>query len=150
MRDWQPPGRRVPTGSSRKPDNLRSGPRMCGQALRRAVGKERLGFLAGREEMGECESRERHFSHQHNTARPGGHDQRHHDRTGGCWAGSQCKQNTLVITPPQRLERHCTSTHSVKSGRRYWCLVGMALDLSGSSWASVRDRLNQVPVSTRK
>ena len=42
------------------------------------MGKERLGLLLRREEMGERELRGRHLSHQHNTARPGGHDQRHH------------------------------------------------------------------------
>ena len=93
------PGKRAPTSSAGKPDNLRNGPRMCCQTMRRAMSKERLGLLGRREEMGQRELRGRHLSHQRNKARPGGHDQRHHKRTGGCWTGSPRKQNTPVIIP---------------------------------------------------
>ena len=124
------PGKSAPTGSPVKPDNLRSGPRMCGQALRRAMGKERLGFLAGREEMCERELRGRHFSHQRNKARPGGHDQRHHDRTGGCWTGSRCKQNTLLIihrkTWRDTARRHRAYGVGPGIGVRVVCLVCVA------------------------
>ena len=42
------PGKRAPTGSARKSDNLRNGLRMCGQALRREMDKHRQGLFRRR------------------------------------------------------------------------------------------------------
>ena len=157
MRDWakktseaSEPGKRAPTGSAGKSHDLRDGPRLCCQTMRRAMGKARLGVLGRREEMGERESRVRHLAHQRNKARPGGHDQRHHKRTGGCWTLSRRKHDTLVIIPCETWTDflHVDTEHT--QWEQVLVFVGMAPDLSGSSWASVRHRLNQGTASMRK
>ena len=123
---------------------------MCGQTLRREVGSERLGLLAGREAMGERELCRRHFSPQRKEARSRGHDKRHHDRIGGCWSGARRKQITLVFTPPAKPGEVLHVDTEQIQWEQVLVFVGMALDLSGSSWAGVRHRLNQWAVSVRK
>ena len=134
---------RTPAGGPREPAHLRHDPGMCGQTLRREVGSERLGLLAGREAMGERELCRRHFSPQRKEARSRGHDKRHHDRIGGCWSGARRKQITLVFIPPAKPGEVLHVDTEQIQWEQVLIFVGMALDLSGSSWAGVRHRLNQ-------
>ena len=131
--------RGLPQGAAESPIIFANGPRTRGHTMRRAMGKERLGLLGRLEEMGERELCGRHLSHQRNKARLGGHDQRHHKRTEGCGLVSAQTRHTVHHTL-----RNLTQWEQVL------VFVGMALDLSGSSWASIRHRLSPGTASLRK
>ena len=97
-----------------------------------------LGFLVRWNEMGECNLCRRHFSHQREETRSG--------ELEAVGLGLGSKQNTLVILPCKawRGAARWLRTDTVGANVGF---VGMVLDLSGSSWAAVRNRLNQGAVS---
>ena len=113
--------RGLPQGAAESLIIFANGPRTRGQTMRRAMGKERLGLLGRREEMGERELRGRHLSHQRNMIR---------DIT------TELEAVGLVSAQTRHTGHH--SLRNLIQWEQVLVFVGMTLDLSGSSWASIR------------
>ena len=132
-------GKRAPTGSAGKPDNLSNGLRKCWQTMRRAMGKERLGFLVDGKRWVSASYAEDIFlmSATKRDLEAMIRDITKELEAVGLGLGAiKTQWSSYRAKPVQTLHVNTDTTK--------------ALDLSGSSWASIRHRLNQGTASMRK